>query len=81
MDRYSFLCIARSYHATNNISLFRYGQWVEVQILGFTAWVNSFLQKRNEKITDLQKDFRDGLRLVSFLELAAGKSGRTQDII
>jgi hypothetical protein len=46
-------------------------KWVETQIIGFTAWINSYLHKRNKKIVNLEKDFQDGLMLVDFLELAS----------
>eukprot|EP00211_Chloroparvula_japonica_P000922 CAMPEP_0119140002 /NCGR_PEP_ID=MMETSP1310-20130426/28493_1 /TAXON_ID=464262 /ORGANISM="Genus nov. species nov., Strain RCC2339" /LENGTH=999 /DNA_ID=CAMNT_0007131329 /DNA_START=99 /DNA_END=3098 /DNA_ORIENTATION=+ len=55
-------------------------KWVQVQIVGFTAWVNSYLQKRDQKIENIETDFQDGLRLVSFLELAAGKGAHIKGI-
>jgi hypothetical protein len=45
-------------------------KWVEAQIIGFTAFVNSFLIRRKQKIVNLETDFKDGLRLADFLELA-----------
>jgi hypothetical protein len=46
-------------------------KWVETQIIGFTAWINSYIQKRGKKVVNLQTDFQDGLLLVDFLELAS----------
>ena len=45
-------------------------KWMDAQIVGLTAWVNSFLARRNQKIENLETDFRDGVRLADFLELA-----------
>ena len=45
-------------------------KWMETQIKGLTAWVNSYLAKRNQKIENVETDFADGVRLADFLELA-----------
>jgi cortexillin 1/2 len=52
--------------------------WVSVQIKAFTAWVNQTIAHRSSlgTITDLSKDFRDGVILVNFFELLAGKKMR-----
>lgn len=47
-------------------------KWVDSQIIGFTAWINSFLNRRKLNVENLQEDFKDGIKLVNFLELAAG---------
>jgi hypothetical protein len=33
--------------------------------------VNSFLARRQQKVENLQTDFRDGVRLADFLELSS----------
>jgi len=43
--------------------------WELVQKKTFTKWVNSHLAKRGQKLEDLSKDFHDGLKLLSFLEI------------
>ncbi|EFA76383.1 actin bundling protein [Heterostelium album PN500] len=47
--------------------------WEIVQEKAFTAWVNSVLDKRGEKISDVAKDLSDGVKLIFFLELISGK--------
>eukprot|EP00211_Chloroparvula_japonica_P000199 CAMPEP_0119138796 /NCGR_PEP_ID=MMETSP1310-20130426/26326_1 /TAXON_ID=464262 /ORGANISM="Genus nov. species nov., Strain RCC2339" /LENGTH=1343 /DNA_ID=CAMNT_0007130025 /DNA_START=75 /DNA_END=4106 /DNA_ORIENTATION=- len=47
-------------------------KWVDSQIVGFTAWLNSYLSKRGKKVSKLDEDLQDGLNLVHFLELASG---------
>jgi hypothetical protein len=48
----------------------REAKWIETQIIGFTSLVNSFLSRRKQKIENLETDFKDGLRLADFIELA-----------
>ncbi|KYQ93220.1 actin bundling protein [Tieghemostelium lacteum] len=47
--------------------------WEIVQEKAFTAWVNSVLDKRGEKIVDVSRDLSDGVKLIYFLELISGK--------
>ncbi|GAM28462.1 hypothetical protein SAMD00019534_116380 [Acytostelium subglobosum LB1] len=47
--------------------------WEIVQEKAFTAWVNSVLDKRGDKISDVSKDLSDGVKLIFFLELISGK--------
>eukprot|EP01133_Synstelium_polycarpum_P003703 gene3703-4265_t len=47
--------------------------WEIVQEKAFTAWVNSVLDKRGEKIADVSKDLSDGVKLIWFLELISSK--------
>ncbi|KAN0019536.1 hypothetical protein ACTFIV_008568 [Dictyostelium citrinum] len=47
--------------------------WEIVQEKAFTAWVNSVLDKRGEKIADVGKDLSDGVKLIFFLELISSK--------
>ena len=48
-------------------------KWVEMQIVGLTSWINSFLTRRDasSEIKDLEKDLCDGVRLGDFLEIAS----------
>jgi hypothetical protein len=39
----------------------------------FTSWVNSVLEKVEEKVSDITTDFSDGIKLIHFLELLSGK--------
>lgn len=52
-------------------------KWVQVQIKGLSAWVNSYLgTSKNQGVTkleNLEKDFCNGVKLVQFVELLAGK--------
>uniref|UniRef100_A0A7S4K9R2 Uncharacterized protein n=1 Tax=Paramoeba aestuarina TaxID=180227 RepID=A0A7S4K9R2_9EUKA len=56
-------------------------KWMQTQILGLKSWVNSFLSRRNQKIEDLDTDFRDGVRLSDFLELASKRSLQGIDLL
>jgi len=47
--------------------------WVRVQVKAFTAWMNSYLEKRDMKITDVKTELSDGVKLINFIELLAGK--------
>ncbi|GAM23905.1 hypothetical protein SAMD00019534_070790, partial [Acytostelium subglobosum LB1] len=47
--------------------------WEIVQEKAFTAWVNSVLDKRGDKIADVSKDLSDGVKLIFFLEMISGK--------
>ncbi|VDN98578.1 unnamed protein product [Rodentolepis nana] len=42
--------------------------WEIQQKKTFTAWCNSYLRKANTSITDIENDFRDGLKLLQLLE-------------
>jgi len=44
-------------------------QWERVQIKGFTAWINSYLQSRNMPVQDLSTDLNTGVRLCNFCEV------------
>ncbi|XP_064455536.1 filamin-A-like [Ornithodoros turicata] len=43
--------------------------WIEIQEKTFTNWVNEQLRSVGEAVTDLRKDFTDGLRLISLIEV------------
>ncbi|VUZ39262.1 unnamed protein product [Hymenolepis diminuta] len=45
--------------------------WEIQQKKTFTAWCNSYLRKANTSITDIENDFRDGLKLLQLLETLA----------
>eukprot|EP01121_Diplochlamys_sp_Union-15-3_P012915 TRINITY_DN3938_c0_g2_i1.p1 TRINITY_DN3938_c0_g2~~TRINITY_DN3938_c0_g2_i1.p1 ORF type:complete len:432 (-),score=103.08 TRINITY_DN3938_c0_g2_i1:37-1332(-) len=48
--------------------------WEEVQKKAFTHWVNTLLEKRSMKIQhSLAEDFSDGITIINFVELLAGK--------
>lgn len=51
-------------------------QWVEVQIKGLSAWVNSYLAQSKAKgvtkIEDLAQDMKNGVKLNQFVEIVAG---------
>lgn len=51
--------------------------WELVQEKAFTAWVNSCLEE-DEKITDIVKDFSNGVRHIHFLERLSGKKVGTK---
>jgi len=47
--------------------------WVQIQIKGLSAWVNSYLKSANIPIIqDLQKDLQDGIKLNQFLSILSG---------
>jgi len=48
--------------------------WVSVQKKTFTRWANQFLSERMLKMTDLQEDLKDGLKLCNLLEIISDKS-------
>jgi len=48
--------------------------WEVVQKKAFTAWVNSYLERKHLKIEDLQKDFATGVNLINFLEVLVNKN-------
>lgn len=52
--------------------------WIGVQIKAFTAWLNQTIAHRTNlpKVTDISKDLRDGVIIVNFFELLAGKKLR-----
>jgi len=43
--------------------------WEKIQQKTFTKWVNSHLNKRGQKLDNIQDDLKDGLKLISFLEI------------
>uniref|UniRef100_A0A672H3R9 Filamin C, gamma a (actin binding protein 280) n=1 Tax=Salarias fasciatus TaxID=181472 RepID=A0A672H3R9_SALFA len=47
--------------------------WKKIQQNTFTRWCNEHLKCVNKTITDLQKDFSDGLKLISLLEVLSQK--------
>lgn len=47
--------------------------WKKIQQNTFTRWCNEHLKCINRSITDLQKDFGDGLKLIGLLEVLSQK--------
>ncbi|KAJ8002627.1 hypothetical protein DPEC_G00160850 [Dallia pectoralis] len=47
--------------------------WKKIQQNTFTRWCNEHLKCVNKTITDLQKDFGDGLKLIGLLEVLSQK--------
>uniref|UniRef100_A0A3Q4M2X6 Filamin C, gamma a (actin binding protein 280) n=1 Tax=Neolamprologus brichardi TaxID=32507 RepID=A0A3Q4M2X6_NEOBR len=47
--------------------------WKKIQQNTFTRWCNEHLKCVNKTVTDLQKDFSDGLKLISLLEVLSQK--------
>lgn len=47
--------------------------WKKIQQNTFTRWSNEHLKCVNKTITDLQRDFTDGLKLISLLEVLSQK--------
>uniref|UniRef100_A0A4W5PNZ1 Filamin C n=1 Tax=Hucho hucho TaxID=62062 RepID=A0A4W5PNZ1_9TELE len=47
--------------------------WKKIQQNTFTRWCNEHLKCINKSITDLQKDFGDGLKLIGLLEVLSQK--------
>uniref|UniRef100_A0A3B3R7G3 Calponin-homology (CH) domain-containing protein n=1 Tax=Paramormyrops kingsleyae TaxID=1676925 RepID=A0A3B3R7G3_9TELE len=47
--------------------------WKKIQQNTFTRWCNEHLKCINKSVTDLQKDFTDGLKLISLLEVLSQK--------
>uniref|UniRef100_A0A3P8RUE7 Filamin C n=1 Tax=Amphiprion percula TaxID=161767 RepID=A0A3P8RUE7_AMPPE len=47
--------------------------WKKIQQNTFTRWCNEHLKCVNKSVTDLQKDFSDGLKLISLLEVLSQK--------
>jgi len=47
--------------------------WEDVQKKAFTHWVNSYLDKKGDRIDDLATAFTNGVRLVTLLELVTKK--------
>eukprot|EP00005_Dracoamoeba_jomungandri_P001255 CAMPEP_0174252370 /NCGR_PEP_ID=MMETSP0439-20130205/1869_1 /TAXON_ID=0 /ORGANISM="Stereomyxa ramosa, Strain Chinc5" /LENGTH=925 /DNA_ID=CAMNT_0015332893 /DNA_START=41 /DNA_END=2818 /DNA_ORIENTATION=- len=52
----------------------RDANWEQVQTKAFTAWLNSYLDRRNLSVSNLTKDFADGTLLNQFLEIATGEN-------
>jgi len=48
--------------------------WEAVQIKAFTAWVNSYLDRKGRGVQDLTTDLCDGVRLNEFLEMLTGRT-------
>ena len=49
-------------------------EWVKVQMNTFMKWANSILQKAGRPpMTDLKEDMKDGVVLISLLEILTGK--------
>lgn len=48
-------------------------QWKLIQKNTFARWANEHLKTVNKQITELDKDFSDGLRLVALVEVLSGK--------
>eukprot|EP01087_Luapelamoeba_hula_P016612 TRINITY_DN5123_c0_g1_i1.p1 TRINITY_DN5123_c0_g1~~TRINITY_DN5123_c0_g1_i1.p1 ORF type:complete len:119 (+),score=18.06 TRINITY_DN5123_c0_g1_i1:34-357(+) len=49
-------------------------KWVDQQADIFMGWCNKKLSLRGMRITDMSKDFRDGVKLINLLEILSGKS-------
>eukprot|EP01126_Amoeba_proteus_P011395 TRINITY_DN1459_c0_g1_i1.p1 TRINITY_DN1459_c0_g1~~TRINITY_DN1459_c0_g1_i1.p1 ORF type:complete len:1526 (-),score=377.95 TRINITY_DN1459_c0_g1_i1:290-4867(-) len=49
-------------------------QWINVQRKTFTRWMNSHSEKRGIIISDITKDFNDGVKLIQFFECLSGES-------
>ncbi|XP_039253681.1 alpha-actinin-1-like isoform X1 [Styela clava] len=47
--------------------------WEKQQRKTFTAWCNSHLRKAGTQIEDIEKDFRNGLKLMLLLEVISGE--------
>lgn len=47
--------------------------WKKIQQNTFTRWCNEHLKCVNKRLTDLQLDFSDGLRLIALLEVLSQK--------
>eukprot|EP01129_Flabellula_baltica_P003289 TRINITY_DN13082_c0_g1_i1.p1 TRINITY_DN13082_c0_g1~~TRINITY_DN13082_c0_g1_i1.p1 ORF type:complete len:634 (-),score=193.27 TRINITY_DN13082_c0_g1_i1:45-1910(-) len=48
-------------------------KWIEVQKKAFLHWINSYLAQENIKIDDILDGFRDGVKLIVFLQLLTGE--------
>jgi len=59
---------------TNSGYLVMDKQWEKIQKKTFSKWVNSHLAKRGQKIEEITTEFKDGLKLISFLEIISGKT-------
>jgi len=49
-------------------------QWESVQVKGFTAWINSYLEPKGLKVSNLDSDLSNGVRLCTFLETAKDRN-------
>lgn len=47
--------------------------WKKIQQNTFTRWCNEHLKSMNKRISDLQKDLSDGLKLIGLLEVLSQK--------
>jgi len=45
-------------------------KWEQVQIKAFKAWINGYLDKKGMIINDINEDLKDGVFLLTFLEMA-----------
>lgn len=52
--------------------------WEKIQKKAFTKWFNLHLMKRGKAVDELQEDLKDGLKLLSFLEVISGKTVATK---
>ncbi|KAJ5078493.1 spectrin beta chain [Anaeramoeba ignava] len=48
--------------------------FLQMQIKVFTKWLNKYLKEAKESITDLQKEFEDGVKLIKLAEVLTGKA-------
>ncbi|DAZ99518.1 TPA: hypothetical protein N0F65_005390 [Lagenidium giganteum] len=44
-------------------------EWVDVQKQTFTRWANTYLSRKRMQIDDLYEDLKDGIRLISLLQI------------
>ncbi|TYZ58319.1 hypothetical protein PybrP1_000017 [[Pythium] brassicae (nom. inval.)] len=44
-------------------------EWVDVQKTTFTRWANTYLSRKRMQIDDLYEDLKDGIRLISLLQI------------
>ncbi|ETL30452.1 hypothetical protein L916_16590, partial [Phytophthora nicotianae] len=44
-------------------------EWVDVQKNTFTRWANTYLSRKRMTIDDLYEDLKDGIRLISLLQI------------
>eukprot|EP01095_Lingulamoeba_sp_RSL-Kostka_P006826 TRINITY_DN2158_c0_g2_i1.p1 TRINITY_DN2158_c0_g2~~TRINITY_DN2158_c0_g2_i1.p1 ORF type:complete len:969 (+),score=438.61 TRINITY_DN2158_c0_g2_i1:88-2994(+) len=47
-------------------------KWEKAQIKAFKSWMNSYLEKRGLEINDITEDLKDGVRMLTFLEIVKG---------
>eukprot|EP00767_Chilomastix_cuspidata_P001660 gnl/Chilomastix_cuspidata/1785.p1 GENE.gnl/Chilomastix_cuspidata/1785~~gnl/Chilomastix_cuspidata/1785.p1 ORF type:complete len:1096 (-),score=533.69 gnl/Chilomastix_cuspidata/1785:209-3496(-) len=54
-------------------------QWEAQQIHTFTSWVNTLLRQKDVEISDVTKDFADGVLLCKLLEVLSGEPVRVTE--